>query len=262
MTTLAARTIGALRLEHDTLAGLVPTFTSDQLSGPSGASEWPVAQVLSHLGSGSEITLASLRAALGEGEAPDDDFNRAVWARWDSSTPEEQRAGFVEHSRTLIEALEALTPEQHESLLVPIGFLPEPLTVASYAGMRLNEAALHGWDVRVAVDPGAGLLDVSATVLPEHLSSELGFLLGFIAKADRVDERVVVTVDGSGYSLVVDDGVSLASASDEATATFSGAPEAALRLIAGRLGPAYTPGDVAVTGNVTLDDLRAVFPGY
>ncbi len=32
--------------------------------------------------------------------------------------------------------------------------------------------------------------------------------------------------------------------------------------MAGRLSPEHTPDGVAVTGNVTLDDLRRVFPGY
>jgi len=115
MTTLAARTIDALRAEHDVLSELVLTLTEEQLSGRSGASEWSVAQVLSHLGSGAEISLASLHAALGRAKAPDDDFNRAVWDRWDSMTPTEQRDGFLEHNRALVEAVEALTPEQQGS---------------------------------------------------------------------------------------------------------------------------------------------------
>ena len=87
ITTLAIRTIEALRQEHDTLVGIARELTDDQLSGRSGASEWSVAQVLSHLGSGAEITLASLHAALGERDAPDDEFNRSVWDRWDAMAP-------------------------------------------------------------------------------------------------------------------------------------------------------------------------------
>ena len=262
MTTLAARTIDALRAEHDALAHLVPTFTDDQLSGPSGASEWSVAQVLSHLGSGSEISLASLQAALGQGEAPDDDFNRSVWDRWDSMTPVEQRDGFLQHDRTLVEALEALSPEQQASLEVPLAFLPAPLSVAGYGGIRLNEVAHHSWDVRVAADTDSGLLDSSTTVLLEHLSGELGFFLGFLGKADRVDDRVVLAVGETGHGIVIDDSVSLESATDEATATFEGPTEAALRLISGRLKPTYTPAGVSVTGNISLDQLREVFPGF
>ena len=262
MSTLASRTIDALRYEHDTLAGLVPTFTTEQLNGHSGASEWSVAQVLSHLGSGSEISLASLLTALGERDAPDGGFNSSVWDRWDAMTPTEQRAGFLEHDRVLVEALEALTPDQHSSLEVPIGFRPTPLTVAGFAGLRLGEVAHHSWDVRVAVDTEAELLDTSAAVLPEHLSGDLSFMLGFLGKADRLAERVVLSVADSGYNIVVADRVTLESAPGEATATFSGALEAALRLITGRLGPAYTPTNVSVTGNISLDELRTVFPGY
>lgn len=262
MSSLAIRTIDALRQEHDALAGVARDLTDDQLSGSSGASEWSVAQVLSHLGSGSEIMLAGLRAAQDEGEAADEEFNRAVWDRWDAMAPADQRAQFVEHSARLVEALEALTPEQHASLRVPIGFLPEPATIATYAGLRLNEAAHHGWDVRVALDSGAGLLDASTPALLEHLSGDLGILLGFVGQADRIDERVVLAVGDSGYGVVIDDSVRLVPEVEGTTATFTGAPEAALRLIAGRLGPAYTPAGVTVTGNVTLGELRAVFPGF
>lgn len=262
MTTLAARTIDALRREHDGLAALVPTLTDDQLSGPSGAGEWSVAQVLSHLGSASVIGLTNLRAALGEGEAPDDEFNRATWARWDAMAPAEQRAGFLEHDGALVAALEALTADQHASLPIPVSFLPMPLSVAGVTGLRLGEVTHHSWDVRVAVDPEAGLLESSVLVLPDHLSAELGFLIGFTGKADRVDRRVVLGLGDTGYSIVIGDQVSLASAGEEPTATFAGPTEAALRLMSGRLRPAYTPASVSVTGNVTLDELREVFPGY
>jgi uncharacterized protein (TIGR03083 family) len=262
MTTLAARTIDALRHEHDDLEPVVSALTADQLTGPSGASEWTVADVLSHLGSGSEISLAALQAALGEREAPGDDFNPSVWDRWNAMTPEDQRAGFLEHDRALVEALEALDADQQSALEVPIGFLPAPLSVAGFGGMRLNEVAHHSWDVRVATDPEAGLHTVSAAVLPEHLSGDLGFLLGFIGKADQVSDPVVLALGDSGFSIAVDDTVSVAASAEAATATFAGPTEAALRLMTGRLGPSYTPSDVSVTGNVTLDQLRAVFPGF
>ena len=34
-----------------------------------------------------------------------------------------------------------------------LGFLPAPIPLATALGMRLNEAALHGWDVRVGAEP-------------------------------------------------------------------------------------------------------------
>ncbi|GAC1387484.1 MAG: maleylpyruvate isomerase family mycothiol-dependent enzyme [Marmoricola sp.] len=262
MTTLATRTIEALRHEHDAVAGLVSTFAGDDLTRPSGSSDWSVAQVLSHLGSGAEISLASLHAALGQGEAPQDGFNQSVWDRWDAMTPTEQRSAFLDHDQTLVNELEALTDTQRESLEVSLGFLPAPVSLAAFAGLRLGEVAHHTWDVRVAVDPDAALLEASALVHAEHLSSDLGFMLGFLGKAERIEDRVVLAVSDSEYSVVVDDSVTLESGADEPTATFSGSLEAALRLITGRLTPAYTPSSVAVTGNVGLDELRTVFPGF
>jgi hypothetical protein len=41
-----------------------------------------------------------------------------------------------------------------------------------------------------------------------------------------------------------------------------GPADAVARLISGRLTPRWTPGGVSVSGNVDLDDLRRVFPGY
>ncbi len=262
MPSLADRTITALRSTHDDLAGLVPSLSSEQLAGPTGSSAWTVAQVLSHLGSGAEITHASLRAALDNTAAPEEGFNQRVWDRWNGLSPQEQAAGFLEHDAALVGTLDALSSDQRENLQIDVGFLPAPLPLASAAGLRLNEAALHAWDIRVALDPVATLDADSAEVLVEHFAGGLGFLLGFIAKADQLSEPARVTIQQSTVAIVIEDQVSLSTTATGTTATFSGDPEAAIRLIAGRLTAPYTPAGVEVTGNVTLDDLRRVFPGY
>ena len=261
LTSLADRTIDALRTEHDRLAAFVPTLTDEQLTGPSGAADWPVAQVLSHMGSAGEISLAGLNVALG-GAALPDGFNQGVWDRWNSMSAGEQSANFVAQDAKAFAAFDALTAEQRESLQLDLGFLPAPVPVATYAGMRLNEIALHSWDVRVSRDPDATVTDASADVLVEHLAGGLGFMLGFVGKSAEVPGRVVLGLEGTGYSLVIDDGVTIVAGADQPTATFHGPAEAVIRLIGGRLKPSHTSTDIAVTGNVTLDDLRRVFPGY
>ena len=260
MTTLADRTIGALRAVHDDLAATVPGLSDAQLTGPSGASEWTVAQVLSHLGSGAEIALAGLTAALTG--TPAAESNQDVWDRWNAMNPRDQAEGYLRADAALVAAYEALTPEQRATLTIDLGFLPAPLALASVAGMRLNEAALHAWDVRVALDPGAGLADDTAQLLAEHLSGGLAFLTGFLGKADALAKPAVVDVRDSGFGLVVGDGVSVTATVADPTATFAGPLESAVRLIGGRLTPAHTPDGVTVTGDVTLDDLRRVFPGF
>ena len=263
MTTLADRTIAVLRATHDDLAAVVPGLTDEQLAGPSGAAEWTVAQVLSHLGSGAEIGLATLQTALAAGPAAGPDFNQSVWDRWNAMSPREQADGFLDHDGRLVAAFEALSAEQRTAVQVDPGrrLLPA-LPLASFAGMRLNEAAQHSWDVRVAFDAAAAIPADAAAVLAEHLAGGLSFLPGFISKADALAAPVVVDVEGSGYGLVVTDKAAVVADPTDPTATFTGPLEAAIRLVGGRLRPANTPESVKVTGAVTLDDLRRVFPGY
>jgi len=262
MTTLADRTIAALRGTHDQVAAHMRGLGEDQLQDASGADGWPVAQVLSHLGSGTEIALATYRAALDGTEPPGDGFNQGIWDRWNALAPAEQASGFLAHEAALVETLEALTPEQRERTDVQLGFLPAPIPLATALGMRLNEAALHGWDVRVGAEPTATVHEGAARVVVEHLSNGLGFMLGYIGKADALPEPSRVRLADAGAALVIDERVSLVPDDEEPTATLVAEPEAVLRLVAGRLGPAHTPAGVEVSGNVSLDDLRRVFPGY
>jgi uncharacterized protein (TIGR03083 family) len=263
MTSTADATISALRSTHDELAAVVRGLTDEQLLDPSGASEWPVAQVLSHLGSGAEIGRATLAAATGEGEAPGDGFNQSVWDRWNAMSPRQQADAFLESDEASVAAFEALTAEERSDVEVALGFLPRPLPLAAYAGMRLNEAAQHSWDVRVAHDEAAAIADDTASLVVEHYATGLGFMLGFIGKADALGEPALVTLGDLDVSLSVTDSVALVPTNGAAaTAALVGPPDAVARLLAGRLTPRWTPDGVSVAGNVDLDDLRRVFPGY
>lgn len=262
MSTLADRSIAALRTTHDSLSSLVPGLTAEQLTGPSGASDWTIAQVLSHLGSGAQIALAGYRAALRGEPAPDQQFNQSVWARWDAMSPQQQADGFLEHDEVVVRTLEDLAPEQREGTSVRLGFLPEPLSLASAVGLRLNEAAQHAWDVRVGLDPDAAVDARAAEVLVEHYAGGLAMMLGFFGKPDRLGSPAVVSVGDSGVALVVDDGVRLTRSAADPTARLDAPLEALVRLLGGRLRDPYVPQGLEVTGNVSLADLQRVFPGF
>ncbi|CAM3696616.1 maleylpyruvate isomerase family mycothiol-dependent enzyme [Kibdelosporangium persicum] len=257
MSQLVDRTITALRAEHETLAGLVRTLTDDQLAAPSGAAEWTVAQVLSHLGSGAEIGRAPIARAAGEAVTAED--NQTIWARWDASAPRAQAEGFLEYNSRWLDTVEALTPEQRSSLIVDLGFLPEPVPLVTALGMRLNEVANHSWDVRVAFDAQAGVDADSAAVLVDLLTGPVAFMLGFLAKPAELAGPVSIAVPGAG--LVIDDAVTVVDRLESPSATFNGPPEAFVRLISGRLKAPYDNG-VTIDGSITLDDLRRVFPGF
>ena len=125
--------------------------------------------------------------------------------------------------------------------------------------MRLNEVAVHSWDVRVALDPAATLDEEAADVLADQLTAGMSFMLGFIGKADALDSPAVV--DAGSYGLIIDDNVSLTRNPRNVTASFEGPLESLIRLIGGRL-TANTPETLRVSGELTLDDLRRVFPGF
>jgi uncharacterized protein (TIGR03083 family) len=259
VTDLTDRSIAALRAHHDTVAAVANDLTDEQLGSPSGASRWTIAQVLSHLGSQSEIMLPALLAAV-DGTTPAAPDNQAIWDRWDAAAPRAQADGFVEHGARYLAVLEGLSDSQRASVRLDLGFLPEPVPLAVALGMRLDEVALHSWDALVALDSDAEVDAAAASAMLDHFADGVGFLLGFVAKPDQLDRPATVAI--GDHSLVVDDTVSVRSGVEGATATFTGPPGAALRLIGGRLGPERTPAGVEVTGNVSLDDLRAVFPGF
>jgi uncharacterized protein (TIGR03083 family) len=99
--------IAALRHSHDRLASLVLPLATDQVRGPSYCSDWTVAQVLSHLGSGAEIGLMMLLVALGEAEPMGGDAVKPVWDVWNAKSPDQQLAdGLVADERT-VQATEA-----------------------------------------------------------------------------------------------------------------------------------------------------------
>jgi uncharacterized protein (TIGR03083 family) len=266
MTALADRTIDADHRTYERLARLVGTLTDGDLTRASGASEWTVAQVLSHLGSGAEITLDTLRAAQAETDRPGD-ANTAVWARWNAMTPREMADGYLRAALELDQALAALDPAQRDDLMIPLAFLPEPADVDLFTGMRLVEAALHAWDVEVAFDPAATIPDDVAAVLVEQYLGPLAFLLGFTAKTDALGSRPVTltlrtTSPDRTLGLTLGDQARLTDAPEQSDGEVHLPGEALPRLLTGRLRASDSAGGVRVDGAVSLDDLRRVFPGF
>src|SRR6478735_7333452 len=208
MSELTDRVIAALRANHDALVALVPGLTAQQLTGPSGASEWSVAQVLSHLGSGAEISRKPIATAAGEQVEAED--NQSIWARWDGSSPSQQAAGYVEHDTAYLDTVEALTAEQRDSLRIDMGFLPEPVPVV------------------VGLGPQAEIDAETAAVLVELYTGPLAFLLGFSGKPDLLDGEVRLAVPGGAVEIT--DKVVVSSAVEDPTAVLAGPDGSVIRL--------------------------------
>jgi uncharacterized protein (TIGR03083 family) len=259
MSELVDQIIVSLRQHHDQLAEVATGLDDEQLVAPSGASEWRICDVLSHLGSGSEIMLRPLAAAATGTDAPDGS-HQAIWDRWNAMTPREQAQGYVDHDAVLVQTLESLTPHQRDTITIRRPRLPEPVPLEVAAGMRLNEVAQHTWDVTVGLDPAATVDATAAGLMLTLLSDHLSFMLGFTAKPDALSQTTEVAA--GDWTLVVDQDARLVPAGTNPPATFHGTTESFYRLLGGRLAERYTPAGTEVAGSVTLDDLRRVFPGF
>lgn len=265
--------IEVLRRSHERLAGRVRQLTPEQLRGQSYDTDWSVAQVLSHLGSGAEIALLMLPGALGEGPAVGVEAFQPVWDVWNAKTPDAQAADSLAADERHVRTLEGLTDDQLAA--VSLEFAGHKLDAAGVVGMRLGEHALHTWDVEVSVDPAA---TVSAEAVDLLLDNVPGFLAPRTGKplAEPFAVRIITTDPARDYLLTSADSVSVTDwpAADPAAAgagAGAGAAgdtpvvrmpaEALLRLAYGRLDRAHTPAAVSADPAV-LDKLRAIFPGF
>jgi uncharacterized protein (TIGR03083 family) len=254
--------IAALRGSHERLAGLVRPLTPEQIRVQSFCTDWSIAQVLSHVGSGAEISLLMLPGALGEGESPGPEDFQAVWDVWNAKTPDEQAADALVADERQVEALEQLTDEQLSKISLP--FFGMDLDAVGLVRLRLGEHALHTWDVAVTLDPAATVspdaVDLLIDNVPQFLAPRLGK-----TPADPFAVRIRTTGPDRDYLLATADTVIMTEYPEDGTDVpvdeVAMPAEALLRLAYGRLDPAHTP--PAVTGApADLNQLRNIFPGF
>jgi uncharacterized protein (TIGR03083 family) len=245
--------IGALRHSHDTLRTVAGPLDAGQLEQRSYASEWTIAQVLSHLGSQAEIFGLFLDAGLTGGDPPGQEAFGPIWDQWNARSPQAQAADALQADQAVVERFESLDDGQRQQLrLAAFGM---EVDAAGLAGMRLGEHAIHTWDVAVALDP-------AATVAPDAVARLVDTLGQLGGTARRV--RIVTSSPDRTFVLAADETVSLTAAGEAGDA--EGLPEvrlpaeALVRLVYGRLDPAHTPR--VETTDADLDDLRKMFPGF
>ena len=249
--------IGALRHSHNRLQALVGPLDLAHLERRSYASEWSIAQVLSHLGSGAEIFGLFLQAGLTGQEPPGRDTIGPVWNTWNAKDPQAQAADGLRADEATVERFESLDPDQKAGLRLHLFGMDMDIT--GLARMRVSEHAVHTWDVAVALDP-------SATVAPDAvglLIDTAGQLAARSAKPDGKERRIRVSTSDPERHFVLETGeaVSLTeSDGEEGPPELRSPAEAFVRLVYGRLGPHHTP-PVEADG-VDLDELRQLFPGF
>ncbi|MGF7235214.1 MAG: maleylpyruvate isomerase N-terminal domain-containing protein [Frankia sp.] len=255
--TEARSVIAAVRRSHENVRALVEPLSGEALRDPSYATEWTIAQVLSHLGSGAEIGRVVLDAAVAGQPSPGQDTFIAIWDIWNAKTPDAQAADALVADRALVERYEALDDDQLQNVRISMG--PMELDATAAIGLRLAEHAIHTWDIAVMLDPTATIAEVAV----DQLIDGLGMIAGFAGKPIGTSADIHVTTTGPDrdFSLTAGDAVAL-TAWDAKTgqARLTLPAEAFIRLVYGRLDPAHTP-SVKADG-IQLDELRAVFPGF
>ena len=141
--------LDALHASSRRLADLVAGMAEEQLTTPSYARDWSIAQVLSHLGSAAEIGAVLVRRGIdGDPTGPGERDTKSVWQRWDAMSPVQQRDAWFEADNRHLALLDSTVDVQ-------IPYFAGLLSVPVYAGYRLSEQSVHGWDIAVALDPSA-----------------------------------------------------------------------------------------------------------
>ena len=179
-----------------------------------------------------------------------------MWDEWNAKSPWAQADDALVADEALMEAFDAVDDAERGRLRFPMG--PLQLGFEEIVGLRLNEHALHTWDIAVVLDDAARLPDDAAALIIDNLA----LLARFGGRPDGTERTVVVrtTAPERTFALRLSaEGVELGAGEAAAECDLELPAEAFSRLIYGRLDPGHTPPDTR--GSALLDDLRAVFPG-
>ncbi|MFI5040760.1 MAG: maleylpyruvate isomerase family mycothiol-dependent enzyme [Acidimicrobiales bacterium] len=247
--------LDALRSSVDRLRAVVAPLDDAQLAAPAYPAEWSIAEVLSHVGSGAAIMQRQFDDARADQPTPDD-FAPAVWEAWDAKPDRTKATDALAADRALLERLESSTGTERARLAFAMG--PMTFDFVGFVALRLNEHALHTWDVEVALDAAAVVPADTAALVVDNLE----LVARYTAEPSGTTRTVIVSTTDPARQFTVDvraDSVSFTRGAGTSPSDVRLPAEAFVRLVYGRLDPDNTP---AVDGDRSaLDELRHVFKG-
>ncbi|HEX5587984.1 MAG TPA: maleylpyruvate isomerase family mycothiol-dependent enzyme [Acidimicrobiia bacterium] len=250
--------VDALRASSEHLQALVAPLDDDTLAGPAYPTEWTIADVMSHVGSGAVIMQRRVDDAR-RGLSTPDHFAPSVWDEWNAKSARAKTDDGLAADRALVELLEQLVDAAGDEDPLEFEMGPMTLGLSEFVGLRLNEHTLHAWDIEVALDPAATLPEASAAITVDNL----GLIMSYTARptGDTRTIHVQTTDPTRSFTVTLTPESGTCIADDDATATpdVTLPAEAWVRLVYGRLDAEHTP---TFTGDATaLETLRKVFPG-
>jgi uncharacterized protein (TIGR03083 family) len=247
--------LDALELSVAHLRSTIEGMSEDQYVASAHPTEWTVADVMSHLGSGAIISKRSIDDTVDGRETPPK-FNESVWDVWNAKTPHAQVTDALDADKALLNRMLELTPEQRERYFLNLG--PFRFDFEKSVKLRLGEHVFHTWDVEEAFNR-------QATLQPEavpFLFDNLELLMRFAAKPSGNEHTLHIRTTDPQRDFAItqtSDAVSLEEVDGIEAFDLVLPAEAFLRLAYGRLDEAHTPAGIDPTH---LAELRRVFPGF
>ena len=202
------------------------SLTPEQLALPSACAEWQVQDVVGHLVGGAERQIDAMqRGRAGDSGAPegftpmDSSAVSATNAQRDIQLRERLgdglMAAFDDHYARLYQLLDDFHPDGWDTLCWHMrrGAMP----ASEYIELRLQELAIHDWDMRKALEPDPSLH-------PDCIDSLLGFAPKWVAMCFRPgskldapvvyefdlappnDVSIIVKVDGNSFEVLTPEG--------------------------------------------------------
>ena len=153
-----------------TLASSIRSFAGrlppEELAAPSACSDWQVVDVISHLAGGAERQTQSMQRGRAGESGPPEGFVRLETSQLSATNAQRdierrERLGdgildaFDQAYEELSQELAGFGPNDWQTLCWHLrrGAMP----AAEYVDLRIQELAIHDWDIRSAFNPQAGL---------------------------------------------------------------------------------------------------------
>ena len=246
--------VAVLQTSVGRLRGIVERLDPSRLKDQAFPSEWTIADVLSHLGSGAVILQRRFDDAVAGSETPSE-FAQSIWDAWNAKTSEAQATEALIADQAFVDRVGSLTDEERSRFEFSMG--PMTFDFAGFIGLRLNEHALHTWDIEVTFDPHAQVAPDATQLVVDNLQ----MITRFTGKPFGTERHVAVhTIEPQrDFTITIRaDAVSLEPTERIDEPDLEIPAEALVRLVYGRLDPDHTP---PTRGPADLDELRRVFPG-